>query len=468
MRNDLHESGISNLFQQVSCHHRGRSNLGLFARARALRAAAVCRVAAAGYVLCLPAPLIAQAPPPSVSPDVAPVAPAPAEPPAAPAPAEPPVPAPPPPAAPAPVLSPTPRAAFGESEPAPDAPSDKKGGRGGGSDEEGTGSGVTFGARLMVGFEHESEKSAGAQSPSESSDYGFEVRQVRLSASGELANVFRVSVSFDLADALEPELGTDYDSPPYLRTASLEYRPSKAFRLRVGRFKRPLSHLELTSASDLPILRRGLFNGLALEDNQWGDRAIGAMASGRISAPKLRWALSFMNPEWSANDNLRRKGLDVIGRVEWTLIKGLVLGANAAYKNLENGDDRISGVAYGGDVAWKIGGAHLLLESNSAPSLITDPDTRPRAMGVQLLADYELPLTETWSLQPTVFAEYADADTSVYENESLRLVFALNALAYDGFRVMPQLDLVRSIGDTGAENPWLESTTFSLILSLVL
>jgi phosphate-selective porin O/P len=352
------------------------------------------------------------------------------------------------------------------SEPA-DAPKEK-GGRGGGGDEESTGAGITFGARLMAGFEYQSEKSAGEQPPSEASEYGFEVRQIRLSASGDFAEVFRASVSFDLADALSPELGTDYDSPPYLRTASLEYRPSKVFRLRVGRFKRPLSALELTSASDLPILRRGLFNGLALEDNQWGDRAIGAMISGRIQAPKLRWALSVMNPEWTANDNLRREGIDVIGRVEWTLTKGLVLGANGAYKNMENGDDRISGVAYGGDVSWKIGDAHLLLESNTAPSLITDPDTRPRALGVQLMADYELPLTETWSLQPTVFAEYADADTSVYENESLRLVFALNVLGYDGFRIMPQVDLVRSLGDTGSDNPWLESTTLSLILSLVL
>jgi len=365
------------------------------------------------------------------------------------------------------VPSPAPEA-VSEGEPASEPRPEKKGARGGGGDEESTGSGITFGARLMMGFEYESEKSAGAQAPSDSSEYGFEVRQIRLSASGELAKVFRASVSFDLADALEPELGTDYDSPPYLRTASLEYRPSKLFRLRVGRFKRPLSHLELTSASDLPILRRGLFNGLALEDNQWGDRAIGAMVSGRISEPKLRWALSFMNPAWSANDGLRRKGVDVIGRVEWTLVKGLELGANAAYKNLENGDDRISGVAYGGDVAWKIGDGHLLLESNSAPSLITDPETRPRALGLLFMADYELPLTASWSLQPTVFAEYADADTSVYENESLRLVFALNALAYDGFRVMPQVDLVRSIGDTGADNPWRESTTLSLILSLVL
>jgi Phosphate-selective porin O and P len=344
----------------------------------------------------------------------------------------------------------------------------KKEGRDRRSDDDEGGAGVTFGLRLMAGFEHESEHSAGAQSPSEDTDYGFVIRQVRLSARGQLGEQFRASVSFELADALSPELGTDYDSPPYLRTATLEYRPSRAFRLRVGRFKRPFSQLELTSASDLPILRRGLFNGLALEDNEWGDRAVGAMASGRISAPKLRWYFSLTNPEWSANDNLRREGVDVTGRVEWRLVDGLVLGANAAYKNIENGDEHVSAVAFGGDLGLELGDAHILLESNSAPSMITDPTTPPRALGVLLMADYELPLNTVWSLQPTVFAEYADADADVYENESLRLVFALNLLGYDGFRVMPQVDLVRSIGDTGTDNPWLESTTLSLILSLVL
>ncbi|HWO11511.1 MAG TPA: porin [Polyangiaceae bacterium] len=363
------------------------------------------------------------------------------------------------------------------SQPEPDAEGEPAAGKkkrdkgaGGGArtaDDEGGGR-VTFGARLMAGFEHESEHSAGAQPPSEDSDYGFVVRQIRLNARGDLGDQFRATVSFDLSDALAPELGTDYNSPPYLRTAMLEYRPSRAFRLRVGRFKRPFSQLELTSASDLPILRRGLFNGLALEDNEWGDRAVGAMVSGRISAPKLRWSLSLTNPDWIANDNLRRKGVDVTGRLEWRLVDGVALAANVGYKNIEDADEQVSAFAYGGDLAVTLGDAHFLLESNSAPSVITQPATRPRVFGVLLMADYELPLNAVWSLQPTVFGEYADADASVYENESLRLVFALNLLGYDGFRVMPQVELVRSIGDTGADNPWLESTTWSLILSLVL
>jgi hypothetical protein len=87
---------------------------------------------------------------------------------------------------------------------------------------------------------------------------------------------------------------------------------------------------------------------------------------------------------------------------------------------------------------------------------------------VLFMFDYELELAPDFRLQPVFFAEYADANTDVLENESLRLVFGLNALVYSGFRVMPQVDVVRSLGDTSAQNPWLESETLSLIFSLVL
>ena len=82
--------------------------------------------------------------------------------------------------------------------------------------------------------------------------------------------------------------------------------------------------------------------------------------------------------------------------------------------------------------------------------------------------DYELGLAPALALQPVLFAEYADANTTVSQNESMRLVLGVNLLAHSGFRIMPQFDLVRSIGDTSAANPWLESETLSLMFSLVL
>jgi hypothetical protein len=323
---------------------------------------------------------------------------------------------------------------------------------------------VDVGARLMAGFEHDSERPAGGQQAPADDSYGFTLRQVRLNVQGTLAEQFRLNASFELADAFDPEEGASYTRPPYLRTATIEYRPSRALRVRVGRYKRPFSHLELESASDLPILRRGLFNGLALEDNQWGDRAVGVMASGRFEDPKLRWYLSLTNPRWSSTVDY--EGLDVFGRVEWTIVKALVLGANVGYKNIELGNERVQDFGYGGDVTLKLGDASFLLESNDV-ALQFETD-RPRALGVLFMFDYEIDLDPNWSLQPTFFAEYADADTSELQNESLRLAFGLNVLAYRGFRIMPQVDIVRSLGDTSAANPWLESETISLIFSLVL
>jgi hypothetical protein len=410
----------------------------------------------------LPARAEAQAPPPTpaVAPDV----------PGA-APSEPP----------APESAPAPKVIIPPPEPLPSAesraeppavmeeakPKKKKGEAAARSDDEGGSNAttaMTVGARLMMGFEHQSERPAGAQTDPAQKEYGFTIRQIRMNVTGDLAERFRANVSFDLADALEPEAGAVYEQPPYLRTATLEYRPSRELRLKVGRFKRPLSHLELESASDLPILRRGLFNGLALEDNQWGDRAIGVMLQGRLKEPKLRWYLSLTNPDWSST--LATEGVDVTLRAEWTIIKDLVLGANGAYKNIEIGNDRLNDVAYGGDIALQLGDANFLLEANNA-ALPFETD-RPRALGVLFMFDYELPLTRDWSLQPVAFAEYADADTDISQNESLRLVAGLNVLGHSGFRVMPQVEMVRSIGDTSAQNPWLESERFSLIFSLVL
>lgn len=422
LRKDLHDRRISNLVQQVPCHSEKCPGTGLLTR----RLSASLALAVCAWVL----PVRAQnAEQPSTASQSAPEA-----------------------------------AAEGRELPAKKQ-KEKQGDPGSRSDDDfdaRSSSPMTVGARLMAGVEHQSERPAGGQTDPAQKEYGFTVRQVRLRIKGDLAELFRVNVSFDLADALDEE--PNPDRPLYVRTATLEYRPSREFRLQVGRFKRPFSHLELESASDLPILRRGLFNDLAIEDNEWGDRAIGVMASGRLKAPKLRWYLSLTNPHWSTS--LPTEGTDVMGRVEWTIVKGFVLGANAGYKHITIGDDELDDFAYGGDVSLKLGDAHFVLESNDAA--LPFETGRPRGRGVLFLFDYELELNPSLALQPAFFAEYADADTEVSQNESLRLVFGVNLLAFSGFRIMPQVDIVRSIGDTSAANPWLESETLSLIFSLVL
>jgi hypothetical protein len=85
---------------------------------------------------------------------------------------------------------------------------------------------------------------------------------------------------------------------------------------------------------------------------------------------------------------------------------------------------------------------------------------------VTVLIHALLPVSSVWTLEPVLFVEYADADTSLTQTESLRVAVGLNLWAYEGFRVMPQLEIVRSIGDTSDQNPWLESEAALLVFSI--
>ena len=320
-------------------------------------------------------------------------------------------------------------------------------------------------ARVISGFEVQRSRPSGDQTRPAEKDVGFQVRQARIELDAERKR-FRLNLSLDLADALSSDISGGYDSPPFLRNATLEYRYSKALRLLVGRYKRPLSRIELTSAADLPVLRRGLLNGLVIKDNQWGDRAVGAMLSGRLEPAKLRWYVSLTNPDWSTS--LQSQGVDVIARVQLTPIKALSLGLDGGYKYLRLGSQAewTHDFAIGGDVGWKVAGVHLLLEGHFAD--LPFETGRPQAVGGLLLADYVFELSQHWSLQPTLFAELADANAKVSETESVRFAAGLNLLGSSGFRVLPQVALVRPLGHASQQNPWLDNETYSLVFSLAL
>jgi hypothetical protein len=320
-------------------------------------------------------------------------------------------------------------------------------------------------ARVISGFEVQRERPSGAQTRPGENDLGFDVRQARVQLKSELDR-FRLELSLELSDALSRDIAGGYDSPPFLRDASLEYRYSKALRLQVGRYKRPFSRIELESAADLPVIRRGLLNGLLVKDNQWGDRAVGAMLSGRLELAKLRWYLSLTNPSWSTS--LQSQGLDVIGRVQLSPVKGLSLGVDGGYKYLRLGSEGqwTHDFALGGDVAWKLGAAHVMLEGHFGD--LPFESASPQGFGVLGMLDYVLELSERWALQPVLFAEVADADAEFSQTESARLALGINLLAQGGFRVLPQVALVRPLGRASQQNPWLESETYSLIFSLAL
>jgi hypothetical protein len=321
--------------------------------------------------------------------------------------------------------------------------------------------------RVIGGFQHEKED----QAPE--AEYGFQLRQVRTAFQLRWKKRWYTRASVDFADGIDPGNGI-----PYLRTAVLEYRHSKKLRFTLGRFKRPFSYLELQSTGDLPILNRGLLNDLVIEDGAWGDRGIGAMVSGKYKPAKLAWKFSITNP---APDNLTTAGLDTIARVQWKPLDLLQFGIHGGNKFLEFDEGRKHFQAVGADVTLRVGGFEWQVEGMVAdqPWRSTVVSDAGLAYGGTTFMSYTQPLTKHLKLVPVVFAEYADANSAYGRNESVQLQGGLNLVIRDQFRIMPQVRMIRALGEPlrsappsspefTAINPWDDGTRVSLYFSLAL
>jgi hypothetical protein len=240
----------------------------------------------------------------------------------------------------------------------------------------------------------------------------------------------------------------------------------------VGRFKRPFSYLQLQSTADLPVLDRGLLNSVLVEDSAWGDRGIGAIASGKIKAADLGWSLALTNP---SPDTLTTQGLDTIARISWSPVDVFTIGVNGGNKYLDFEEGRKHFQAIGGDFTLKVGGLEWQLEGAAADR----PWGDSVAFGATSLLSYTHRLSKNWQLQPVVFAEYADANAEFGRNESLRFQGGINAIVREQLRIMPQYKLTTPLGEpllsaptTAPEykaiNPWPEGYEFSLLISLAL
>lgn len=321
---------------------------------------------------------------------------------------------------------------------------------------------LTLGMRIIGGFQY--EKDGGEPEAT----YGFNLRQVRVQTKLKWKKRWTARATVDFSDGLNPG-GAGVQ---YLRTAVLEYKYSPAFRLLVGRYKRPFSHLELQSTGDLPILNRGLLNGLIVEDSAWGDRGIGAMVSGKYKPAQLGWAFSLTNP---APDNLATPGIDAIARLTWKPLEQVQLGVHGGNKYLDFDTGRKHFQGVGGDVTLQVGGFEWQLEAMMADL----PWRNSVGYGGTSLMSYSQPITKHLRLQPVLFAEYADSNSEFERNESVRLQGGVNVVIRDRFRIMPQVRKTQALGDPlrsaptsspefAAINPWKDSTQWSVYLSLAL
>lgn len=318
----------------------------------------------------------------------------------------------------------------------------------------------------MTGWEYWSERPSAAQAESSDSEQQFFLQQARFGIKAELNKRILANLSVDFADALRPEVGsTGDDEVPYLRNAYINVRVKKAFQIRAGRFKRPFSKLENTSTGSLPFRGRGLTNGLIIEDAQWGDRAIGLMLWGRIGKLNLTWKGSISNPDWAIDNDMEITGIDAIGQLSWRPIRWLSVGVNYGHKLTEPGGGRtVNADAFGGDFQIRFGGFRFSAEALTAQ--LTQEDNDPFAFGVVGYTTYDFELSQDFVLQPTLFGEYADANSDITQTEAIRTIIGINLLCYEDYRVLPQLEIIRPIGEVSSYNPWITGESFYVLLSL--
>lgn len=313
-----------------------------------------------------------------------------------------------------------------------------------------------FHARLMSGFAVEREHPAGGQPARDETQPGFFLKQARVGVGADLSKRVSAAVSFDLDGAV-------------LRNAYLNLRLSKAVQLRSGNFKRPFTRLANRSVGAIPFRSRGRFDKLILEDQAWGDRALGAMVWGR-PVKALRYYAAVMSP---AAIGSHLEGANVIGRVELSPVKALSLGVAAAHKWTERFTDgpnlSMHGVA--GDVKVEAGALYAAVEVNAAqnpnppPVASSTADRTPWAVGALGYATYDFKLGKKLTLGPVGVLEWMDTDTDYAHDERVRGVVGL-VLGYRDklVRVMPQVEINRPIGGASSRGE-VASESYYLLLA---
>jgi len=231
-----------------------------------------------------------------------------------------------------------------------------------------------------------------------------------------------------------------------------------------------MSALELRSSGKLQVRGRGRTNDLVIEDNSWGGRGLGAQLWGKLDFLGTTWAVGAFDPAWAPSDSTRPKGVDVLGRVSVEPVAELTLGANGGTKTLDAPpfDDYDTYYALGGDLKLELAGLNFLADALYAQlPEVSDGLDQQTAFGVVGLASYDIPLTEEFTLQPVVFGEYSDASVDHDHSSTLRGIVGLNGVVHETLRIMPQVEVVRWLGEPSTLSP-SEETVFYLMFSLAI
>ncbi len=267
---------------------------------------------------------------------------------------------------------------------------------------------------------------------SEAPEHRFEVRRARL------------SLDLEAARWLEAQLDGDLVRAPAIRDAFVELRAGPVIGLRLGKFKRPFSRIELTSSGRLPLNERGIVNDLIVDDANFafGGRDIGAALVGE--AATLHYEVGVFNGSALLEETDAAK--DVGARLVWTPAKAVEVGASGAFKWRADAalqrprDDywaagldtrlRLSRLELVGELLWG--------QSGRGPH-------RPAALGGTVYAVWRTKLSEALRLRPLVKVELLDQNVRRGDDLSLSALAGVNLhlgeylrLMLQGQRIAPQ------------------------------
>lgn len=296
--------------------------------------------------------------------------------------------------------------------------------------------------------------------------FGFFLAQARINTWSQLSKPMKLKLSFDLGDGVGGAGRGDF----LVRDAWLRFRVSKKLVVMAGRMRRPFSRLEMEGAGKLPIRGRGVGNELLLEDEGWGDRALGVQLGGRLTK-RLSWAAMVSSPDVDEDTT------DFHLRANWDWKRWVSIGANVAQKviriELESGDRQTLGAtAWGLDARFRLENLSLLIDGLVAQDIRFDEDDLARLNGPPIRSavvagylSYEVALRGLWRLQPVVFHEWADLALGEGGSEVRRTVVGLNAL-YNGraLRIMPQIEWIVPSGGEAREE-WDRRESYYVMFS---
>ena len=304
-----------------------------------------------------------------------------------------------------------------------------------------TGSSVVLGGRVQVQYEAPSvEGQAGT----------FFVRRAWVTMDGTVSDRVGGRVQFDAQGSAVLE-------------AYLELKPSDAFQVQIGQFKRGMSYFWLVANSDLPVIERnarvtgvdhcpgvggvcsfGQFTGSLGLDNY----EPGLLMTGRLAGRRVGYRVTVTNGE-----GLGRKDVNtsksVSGRVSTYFTETTRLSAYLALdETLNSRGETMSVPAYGGELevgTWRQG-PHLLVNGLRGRNWKLDDDATFSAFQAMAFWYRELPPeTGLAGIEPLLRVSWADSGAKEPE-EVTGTVITPGLMVYAAGRngISVNLDLYRS------------------------